>query len=327
MSHRKGPPPRRIIIVAPPRVTLQDLTGPYEVFCRAAVHMPGSYLIQTAACGSDTEVTTKFGLKIGCDLRLSQVRLPVDTVVIAGSDAATSGQKDQALLKWLRNAADGSRRIASVCTGAFHLAQAGLLQGRRATTHWRYLELLKSWHPEVRVEPDPIYTQEGNLYTSAGITAGIDLSLALVEEDCGREVAQAVAHELVVFLQRPPDQAQISAALSVRMAESDPIRQLQRWVPDHLDRIQSVQDLAQQANMSVRHFSRVFRRETGSTPAIWLRAMRVEAAQRLLQQGRQATHQVAQTAGYGSTRTLSRSLQGSNGIPPMRYRRRMTSRD
>lgn len=309
MDQPKPSPPRQVIIVAPPRVTLQDLTGPYEVFSRAAIHAPGSYVIRTAACGRSTRVATKFGLEIRCDLRLSQVELPVDTVIIAGSDAATDGARDEALLGWLRRAAAVSRRTASVCTGSFHLAQAGLLDGRRATTHWRYLELFRQRHPNTRLESDPIYTQDGPIYTSAGITAGIDLSLALVEEDCGPDTAQAVARELVVFLQRPADQAQLSATLALRMADRDPIRHLQRWVPDHLESIQTIDDLARKANMSVRNFGRLFRRETGSTPAAWLRSLRIEAARRHLQQSRQGAASVAQRAGFGSTRTLHRSLQ------------------
>jgi len=326
MDPRRTSSPRKVVIVAPPYVTLQDLTGPYEVFSRAAQHAPGSYLVQTAACGRSPRVITKFGLEIRCDLRLPQVGLPGDTVLIAGSDAATSGVPDPYLLDWPRRAAEFSRRTVSVCTGAFHLAQAGLLDGRRATTHWKYIELFRQRHPQVLLETDPIYTQDEQFYTSAGITTGIDLSLALVEEDCGLEIAQAVARELVVYLQRPADQSQMSAALALRMADRDPIRHLQRWVPDNLEHVRTVDDLAQQAHMSLRNFSRLFRRETGSTPAVWLRNLRLEGARRHLQQSREAARQVAHCAGYGSTRTMNRSLKQSSGTSPRQYRQQASQR-
>lgn len=325
MKSRKLNSPRRVLIVAPPRVTLQDLTGPYEVFSRAARCMPGAYTVLVASFGPGVRVRTKFGLPITADRTFAKIDLPVDTVIVAGSEVAVDDPPDTRFVQWLCKASAGARRTAAVCVGTFHLAQAGLLAGRRATTHWGYVAKLRERYPDILVDDRPIYTRDGGLYTSAGITAGIDLSLALVEEDCGAEVARHVARELVVFLQRPADQPQLSAALALRMAERDPLRHLQGWVPEHLDLVRGVEDLAAEANMSLRNFSRMFRRETGSTPAAWLRELRVEEARRRLGDSRDSVAGVARRAGYGSERTLRRSLNQRDGESPARYRRRLQS--
>jgi transcriptional regulator GlxA family with amidase domain len=322
MKKRDGKLPRRVIIVAPPRVTLQDLTGPYEVFARAARRMPGAYALQVVSFGPGVRVRTKFGLQILCDVPLARTTFPLDTLIVAGSECAVDDPPQRRFLDWLRTASARARRTAAVCVGSFHLAQAGLLDGRRATTHWQYLERFRARFAGVLVEDRPIYTRDGNVYTSAGITAGIDLALALVEEDCGPEVAAAIAHELVVFLQRPADQPQLSAALALRLADRDPIRHLQGWVPEHLDQVRTVEDLARQVNMSLRNFSRLFRSSTGSTPAAWLRSLRVEVARRRLGESRDGVLRVAQRAGYGSERTMRRSLQQADGVSPSAYRRR-----
>jgi transcriptional regulator GlxA family with amidase domain len=323
MEHRKRRTPRRIVIVAPPRVTLQDLVGPYEVFSRAARRVAGAYELQVASFGPGTRVRTKFGLEIRADLPLSAVVLPVDTVIVAGSECAVDDPPHRRFLDWLRAVSGGARRTAAVCVGSFHLAQAGLLDGRRATTHWMHVDGLRERYPRVAVEDKPIYTRDDSFYTSAGVTAGIDLALALVEEDCGAEVAREVARELVVFVQRPADQPQLSAALALRMADRDPIRHLQAWVPEHLDKVRGVEDLARKVNMSLRNFSRLFRSETGGTPAAWLRALRLETARRRLGESAEGLARVAQRAGFGSERTLRRTIATSDGVSPSRYRRRL----
>lgn len=317
--------PRRVVVVAPPRVTLQDLTGPYEVFSRTKRKVPGSYEIIVASFGPGTRVKTKFGLEIRCEVPLSRVPQPIDTLIVAGSECAVDDPPQPRFLEWLRKASLSTRRLASVCVGSFHLAQAGLLDERRATTHWAYVARLRERYPKVRVEEEPIYTRDQGVYTSAGITAGIDLALALVEEDCGGAVAQYVARELVVFLQRPADQPQLSASVALRMADRDPIRHLQSWVPEHLDQIHSVEDLAERVNMSVRNLSRLFRRETGVSPAAWLRALRVEMARRRLAQTSDGVTRVAERTGYGSTRTLRRTLKTNSGVSPSGFRRRVQS--
>jgi transcriptional regulator GlxA family with amidase domain len=299
------------VIVPPPDVTLLDVTGPWEVFCRAALYAPGSYRVVVASTEERTTVRTKFGLDITCHCSLADVDPAADTILVAGSEQGVSGEPDSRFLEWLRGRLATTRRIGSVCTGAFYLARAALLNGRQATTHWRYLERLATQFRQVRVEPEPIFVRDGTVYTSAGITAGIDLSLALVEEDCGTRVAQSVARDLVVFLQRQGGQPQLSATLAQRTADRKPIRDLQRWLPDHLDEISGVGDMAAAANMSPRNFSRLFKREIGLTPAEYLRMLRAEAASRRMQQGSGKRLQIASQVGFGSARSMQRSLKKS----------------
>jgi len=299
---------RTVVIVAPPDVTLLDVTGPWEVFCRAALYAPGAYRVVVASTESNTTVRTKFGLDITCHCSLDDVDPDADTVLVAGSEQGVLAQADPQLLEWLRRRYPTSRRIGSVCTGAFYLAHAGLLSGRRATTHWRYLRQLSDQFDTVRVQAEPIFVRDGSVYTSAGITAGIDLALALVEEDCGTHVAQSVARDLVVFLQRQGDQPQLSATLAQRAADREPLRELQRWLPEHLDHVAGVADMAAFVNMSPRHFARLFKQEIGIAPGEYLRKLRAEAARRRLKQGSGKRLQVASQVGFGSARSLQRSL-------------------
>jgi transcriptional regulator GlxA family with amidase domain len=304
------PAAKTIAIVAPPAVTLQDLTGPWEVFCRAALYSPGTYRVVVASCDEHTQVATKFGLGISCHCSVFELNGALDTVLVAGSDQGLCRPlADEAFLEWLRAVPRRCRRVGSICTGAFYLAQAGLLRGRRATTHWRYLGRLAEEFPDVQVEADPIFVRDGAVWTSAGITAGIDLALALVEEDCGKEIANTIARDLVMFLQRQADQSQLSATLAHRMADRQPIRRLQAWVADHLHEIANVSDMAGLANMSPRNFSRLFKRETGVSPGHYLRSLRAEAARRRVQDSGAKQDAVASQLGFGSLRSMQRSLQ------------------
>jgi len=309
---------RTIVIVAPPDVTLLDVTGPWEVFCRAALYVSGAYRVVVASTESNTKVRTKFGFDITCHCSLEDVDPDADTVLVAGSEQGVLAQADPQFLDWLRRRYITSRRIGSVCTGAFYLAHAGLLDGRRATTHWRYLRQLSDQFDTVRVQAEPIFVRDGSVYTSAGITAGIDLALALVEEDCGNQVAQSVARDLVVFLQRQGDQPQLSATLAQRAADREPLRELQRWLPEHLDHVAGVADMAAFVNMSPRHFARLFKRETGIAPGEYLRKLRAEAARRRLKQGSGKRLQVASQVGFGSARSLQRSLAAGPRSPAIR---------
>jgi transcriptional regulator GlxA family with amidase domain len=209
-----------------------------------------------------------------------------------------------------------------VCTGAFLLARAGLLDGRRATTHWASCADLELRYPAVRVERDPIFVRDGNVATSAGVTAGLDLALALVEEDLGRRVALQVARHLVVFLQRPGGQAQFSAQLSAQSADRAPLRELQAWIPDHLDEDLSVPALARRACMSDRNFARAFRRETGRTPGAYVEEARVESARIALETGDLPVEAVARQTGFGTVETLRRAFRRQVGVSPNEYRTR-----
>jgi transcriptional regulator GlxA family with amidase domain len=300
---------KTILIIAPPRVTLQDVTGPWEVFCRAEAQRPGTYDVVVVSASAQKKVDTKFGLGIVCEHSVYDFLGDIDTVLVAGSEEGVSGEADPAFLDWLRDAATRTRRMGSICTGAFYLAHAGLLTGRHATSHWRYLGRLADSFPTISVERDPIFVRDGDIYTSAGITAGIDLALALVEADCGHAVSQAVARDLVVFLQRQGDQPQLSTALALRMADRDPIRSLQQWMPDNLQSVARVEDMAAYVHMSPRNFTRLFKQQTGITPGEYLRQIRIEAARRRIQELPGNQEAVAASVGFGSSKTLQRSLK------------------
>jgi transcriptional regulator GlxA family with amidase domain len=305
---------KRVLIVAPPLATLQDVTGPWEVFCRAEVYAPGTYETAIVSADRNKKVTTKFGLDILCEYSVHDFQDNLDTVLVAGSEQGVSGKAAPAFLDWLKNAVTRTRRMGSVCTGSFYLAHAGLLTGLRATSHWRYLQQLGKQFPDITIDPDPIFVRDGNIHTSAGIAAGIDLALALVEEDCGKDVSQQIARDLVIFVQRHADQAQLSWTLAQRMADHDPIRQLQKWAPDHLTSLHSVADMAAHVNMSARNFARLFKIQTGMAPGTYLRQLRAEAAQRRLQETARGLKKVASEVGFGSTKSLQRVRQDSSVV-------------
>jgi transcriptional regulator GlxA family with amidase domain len=212
-----------------------------------------------------------------------------------------------------------------VCTGAFVLAAAGLLDGRRATTHWRSCASLARRYPQITVDADPIFVRDGNIYTSAGVTAGMDLALALVEEDHGREVALHVARELVLFLRRPGGQSQFSAQLAVQAADREPLRELQAWIADHLDQDLSIPALAARVAMSERNFARVFTREVGVTPARFVETARIEAARRRLEESSHGVEAVAAQCGFGTAESMRRTFLRRLRVPPSAYRHRFTS--
>ncbi|UUO04791.1 DJ-1/PfpI family protein [Blastopirellula sp. J2-11] len=297
------------MIVAPPQVTLMDVTGPWEVFCRAEAMIPGTYDVAVIATEPGARVSTKYGLDICCERKMDEFPGPLDTVLVAGSQQGVDGVADPVFLAWLQDAASRTRRIGSVCTGVFYLAQAGLLVGRRVTSHWRYIDQLKSQFPDLTVDPEPIFVRDRDIYTSAGIAAGIDLALALVEQDCGHAVSQQIAHDLVIFVQRHADQTQLSWSLAQRIADHDPIRQLQRWAPDNLPSLTTVDDMAAHVHMSPRNFSRLFKQQTGMTPGSYLRQLRAEAGQRRMQQAPGKTGELAAELGFGCEKSLHRAAQ------------------
>lgn len=295
-----------------------DLTGPAEVFTIA-----GWPVRVVSADGAP--VRSSSGITIVPDGDLRSVRGRIDILVVVGGEGTPAAMTDPRLLAWLRRAATRSGRVTSVCSGAFVLAEAGLLDGRRATTHWSVCDTLAQRYPSVEVDPDPIYVRDGDVWTSAGVTAGMDLALALVEEDLGRDVALAIARRLVLFLRRPGNQSQFSAQLSVQTADRDALRDVQHHIAEHLDADLSVDALAAVASMSPRHFARCFREETGSTPARFVEAARLEAARRRLEESDDSIDAIARACGFGSAETMRRAFLRVLHVAPTEYRRRFAT--
>jgi transcriptional regulator GlxA family with amidase domain len=318
-------------MLAYPDVQMLDVMGPLEVFSRTA-----RWLKDHGRRSDDAYTVEIIGVKRGPFLASSKLRLfathgfrdvgrGLDTLLIAGGMGVRRFASNRPLLAWIRRQAAWVRRLASVCNGTFFLAEAGLLDGRRATTHWGSCDELARSYPEIRVEPDKIFVGEGSIYTSAGVTAGMDLALALVEEDHGREVALSVARELVLFLRRPGGQAQFSAQLAVQFAEQEPLRDLQAWIIDHPRADLSVEALAGRVAMSPRNFARVFHREVGTTPARFVTSVRVETARRLLEETSDPLETICGASGLGTAESLRRAFLRTVGVPPGQYRERFSA--
>jgi transcriptional regulator GlxA family with amidase domain len=311
---------RRVVFIAYPGVQPLDVAGPAEVFRAANRLGTPTYEIEVVAPGGDPIAAGS--LSLVPDSTLDECRGRIDTLVVAGGFGVQAALQDPEVVGWLRGAAGRSRRVCSVCTGAFLLAEAGLLDGHRATTHWASCERLAERYPEVAVEPEPIFVRDGDLYTSAGVTAGMDLALALVEEDCERRVALEVARWLVMFVKRPGNQAQFSAQISVPAAERRPLRELQEWIAGNLDADLSVPALARHAHMSERSLARAFRQELGVTPASYVMTARLEAARIELESGSALVEVVARHAGFGTVETMRRAFNRRLGVSPADYRER-----
>ena len=325
---RFAPNAARVIeVLAYPSVQLLDVTGPLQVFASAndlvaeAGGLPPYAPRVVAQAGQAVIASAGLGLA-ACPL--PHVGAALDTLMIAGGPGVEAAAADPELLDWLRQRTRQARRVASVCTGAFLLAASGILDGRRATTHWSFCAELARRFPTVRVEPDPIFVRDDPVWTSAGVTAGIDLALALVEQDLGRTVALAVARYLVVFLKRPGGQAQFSAALSLQTAE-DKFGALHDWINKHIADDISLPVLASQAGMSERSFSRHYAEATGLTPGRALERLRVEAARRLLSESRLPVKRISQRCGFGSEETMRRSFLRLLAATPQDYRARFSS--
>ena len=319
-------PVRRIAILAFEGAQTLDVTGPFEVFSTANRVAGGdAFSIEIVAPGAGA-LRTGSGLAILPDRATSAVRGPLDTLVVAGGRGVLRAIEDAALVRWVARTAGRSRRVASVCTGAYMLAQAGLLDGRRAATHWASADDLARRHPDVSVDPEAIFVRDGDVWTSAGVTAGMDLALALVEEDLGRRVALATARWLVVFVQRPGGQSQFSSHLRAQVAERRPLRELQEWMAANLDADLSVPALAARACMSERNFARAFGREVGMTPAAYVEALRVDHARLRLETSGQKLEAVARDCGFGTVETMRRAFHRRLGVGPAGYRDRFQTR-
>jgi len=295
--------------------------GPVEVFSFASMAIPDAYRVEVVGSTNGETITMSNGLRLGV-APLPEPPPRHDTLLVAGGEGPRALVDNARVIDWVVRAAAQARRITSVCTGAYLLAAAGLLDGRRATTHWGFCAELASLYPAVEVDPDPVFIHDGDVWTSAGITAGMDLALALVEEDLGPEVALTVARKLVIFLKRPGGQSQFSAALWAQQASRPALRELQAWIAGHLNEDLSVAALAKRANLSERSFARAFRREVGQTPAAYVEALRVEHARTLLEDGAPSLEAVAKASGFANADVLRRAFHRHVGVGLAAYRER-----
>lgn len=312
-------PEPRIVIVGFPGAQILDIAGPLEVFSTASRFLPvPRYSTEVVSIGGGPVLSTS-GLEYATT-PIGQVVGDVDTLVVAGGRDFDQASNDAKLLDQIQRVALSSRRVTSVCSGAFLLAAAGLLDGRRATTHWADCAQLEQDYPRVLVEPDAIYVHDGNVWTSAGVTAGIDLSLALVADDHGRQAAAEVARQLVVYLRRSGGQGQFSAMLAAQSANEEPIRDLLAWLPEHLTEDLSIPVMAARTHLSERQFSRIFKLDVGITPAEHVEAVRMEAACRLLETTLVTIEQIARTCGFGTPETMNRAFQRRLKTTPSDHR-------
>ena len=307
-----------VVFVTFPGAQILDVTGPLEVFSTAARFLPSVSYRTRIVSATGGPVLASCGLEFAT-APIGEVG-PADTLVVAGG-ADTDLHANEEFLWHLRRVAGASRRVTSVCSGAFLLAAAGLLDGRRATTHWRNCHELATEYPQVTVVPDAIYVHDGNVWTSAGVTAGIDLALALVADDHGAPAAAAVARQLVVYLRRSGGQAQFSALLAAQALDSEPIRDLLAWLPEHLDEDLSVPVLARRLNLSERQFRRVFKTQVGTTPAEHVEGLRLEAACRLLETTQASIGHIATMCGFGAAETMNRTFRRRLDTTPGEHRR------
>jgi transcriptional regulator GlxA family with amidase domain len=309
----------RIVIVGFPSAQILDITGPLEVFSTASRFLPiPRYATQLVSSGGGAVLSTS-GLEFATD-PIEDVVGGIDTLVVSGGRDMDVAAADLKLVDNIRRLAGQSRRVTSVCSGALLLAAAGLLDGRRATTHWADCAELERDYPSVFVEPDAIYVRDGNVWTSAGVTAGIDLALALVADDYGRKAAATVARRLVVYLRRSGGQAQFSALLAAQSANDEPIRDLLNWIPENLTADLSIPPMAARTHLSERQFSRVFKTEVGITPAEHVEAVRMEAACRLLETTLMGMEEIARTCGFGTPETMNRAFRRRLNTTPSDHR-------
>ena len=319
------PQPLRIVVVAVPTREALDVVGALDVLTHAnnALRSRGNrepgYAVEIVATRPGV-ITRWSGFDMVARRAYEDVRGCIDTLILGAADDPNTLTEDARLVSWLRRTAPRTRRIAALCTGSFLLAEAGLLDGHRATTHWTCCGELARRYPRASIDPEPIFVRDRNVYTSAGAAASMDLVLALVEEDFGARVALAVASNLVLFLKRPGGQAQFSTQLSTQVAERQPLRDLQAWIIEHPDDDLSVPALAQRVAMSPRNFFRVFTQQIGITPAQFAQRARVEAARRMLEDTRRSIDEIAASCGFGSAETMRSGFQRVLGMSPYTYR-------
>jgi transcriptional regulator GlxA family with amidase domain len=313
--------PKVVAIVAPPGAQLLDISGPLDVFAQANVETAKEiYALRIVACEPGV-IRCSSGARLIPDYAVGDVAERIDTLLVAGAPNAAQMLMKPALISWLLGTAKNARRYGSVCTGAFALAATGLLDGRRVTTHWAAAGQLSQAYPRVNIDKDALYVRDGKLRTAAGVTAGLDLALSLVEEDLGREIAMRVAEQLVMFFKRPGGQLQFSRKGEVRPAGRSVLQEIQRWIAANPALDHSVEKLSARASLSPRHFARLFHSEVGVTPAVWVEEARITAARALLERGCDAPKQVALKCGFSSADTLRRAFAKHMGVTPAEYRK------
>jgi transcriptional regulator GlxA family with amidase domain len=324
MRHQTAP--RTVAILALPGVQLLDVAGPLDVFAEANVQSART-AYRTCVIGSDrSPVISSSGVRLLPDHSIDDAEFDVDTLLVAGAPHLIPERIDPLLLDWIRAHAPRSRRYGSVCSGALALAATGLISGRRITTHWAVADELTRLFPDVELEIDALHVRDGPVRTAAGVTAGLDLALALVEEDVGREVAKKVASQLVMFFKRPGGQLQFSRREGTNPSGHSILQEIQRWIIANPAEDASTAALAARAGLSSRHFVRLFQKEIGTTPATWVEGVRIDRARQMLEAG-ERPKQVAASCGFADIDTFRRAFQRQVGVTPAEYRRRYEARE
>ncbi len=320
---------RHVAMLAFEQVQILDVTGPLEVFARASRWLGEhrrrarpAYSVEVIGTRGGS-ITTSSGLTLFATRGIDEIGEGIDTLMVAGGVGIESCCGDPRLISWLCDQADRVRRLSSVCTGSFLLAEAGLLHGRIVTTHWNHCDALARRHPDLQVEQDRLFVHDGGVYTSAGVTAGMDLALSMVEEDHGRDVALATARELVLCLQRPGSYPQLSPQLRAAAPLRSSLRSLQDYIHANPAADLCVASLAARASMSPRSLARQFVAETGISPARYVTAVRMDHARRLLEESNEPLERICARTGMGSTEALRRSFLRTIGISPRQYRQRL----
>jgi transcriptional regulator GlxA family with amidase domain len=326
-----APSPRIVLFVAYPGVGLLDLTGPFTVFWSASWFMGqrgGPAYERRVATVHGGPIETTDGLTVLSEPLARFEDKTIDTLIVPGALDMTRALADRVLIDWVVRLAPGARRVCSVCTGTYLLAEAGLLNGRRVVTHWGAIDDLRAKYPQVKVDPNAIFVHDGPIWSSAGVSAGIDLGLALVQDDCGRDVAMSVARQLVVYMKRPGGQSQFSELIDLRAPNTGAFSELHDWLTKHLDDASlSVETLARRVCMSARNFARVYKTKTGRTPAKAIELFRLETARRLLEDTDERIETIARRTGFGDEDRMRNTFQRHLNVSPRDYRARFGNSD